>query len=73
MKEVIRLHGIPESIISDRDKVFLSQISQELFHLQGTTLKHITAYHPQTNSQTEAVNRCVETYLGYFVHDTPMK
>lgn len=48
IKEVVRLHGFPITIVSDRDKVFMS-----LFKLQGTQLLGSTAYHPQTDGQTD--------------------
>lgn len=45
VKEVVRLHGIPVSIISDRDPIFVSNFWRELFKLQGTQLRMSTAYH----------------------------
>ena len=56
---------------SHRDKVFTSNIWQELFKLLGTELKMSSAYHPQTDSQTERVNQCLETYLRCFVQACP--
>jgi hypothetical protein len=71
MSTVYKLHGMPTVIISDRDKIFNSQLWQELFNRAGVTLKMSSAYHPQTDGQTERANQCLETFLRCFVHACP--
>ncbi len=50
LNTVYKLHGMPKGIISDRDKVFTSQVWQDLFKLSGVELHMRTTYHPQTDS-----------------------
>lgn len=71
MDNVVKLHGLPKTIVSDRDTVFVSQFRTELFHLYRVNLLFTTTYHPQIDGQTERVNQCLEMFLRCSVHDSP--
>jgi len=71
MQEIYKLHGLPLGIISDRDRIFTSQVWQKLFHMCHTELNMSSSYNPQTDGHTERVNQCLETYLRCSVHSCP--
>ncbi|GJP62491.1 hypothetical protein CLOP_g19546 [Closterium sp. NIES-67] len=63
VRYIISQHGIPTTLISDRDPKFTSKFWKELMSLLGTKLAMSSAYHPQTNRQTERLNQIVEQLL----------
>ena len=66
-KNVVRLHGLPVSIVSDRDARFCSQFWTQLFSRLGTRLDMSTAYHQQTDGQAKRTIQTLEQYLRIFV------
>ena len=71
LDNVYKLHDLPNTIVSDRDKVFLSNFWQSLFKVLKVKLHMSTAYHPQTDGQSEVVNRCLECYLRCMSGEKP--
>jgi transposase InsO family protein len=71
MDNVFRLHGLPLQIISDRDPRFTSVFWQEVTKALGRECGFSTAFHPQTDGQTERMNRTMEEMLRHFI--TPMR
>ena len=69
VNRIVRLHGVPKIIISDRGTQFTSQFWVSLQHALGTQLRFSTAYHPQTDGQTERVNQILEDMLRACVID----
>jgi transposase InsO family protein len=68
---IVKLQGVPESIVSDRDPVFTSTLWKELFWLMGTKLCTSSAFHPQSDGQSKISNNIITAYLRCLVSDRP--
>jgi len=62
------LHGLPESVISDRGPQFVAEMTKELNKMLGIETKLSMAYHPKTDGQTERTNQELEQYLRMYVN-----
>jgi transposase InsO family protein len=63
MDQIVRLHGVPKTIISDRGAQFITQFWEQLQNALGTKLIRNSTYHPQTDGQTERINQILEDML----------
>ncbi|KAJ9517707.1 hypothetical protein QJQ45_004020 [Haematococcus lacustris] len=68
-REVVRLHGLPASVVSDRGPIFNSQYWRHVCELCHTQLCMSSAYHPETDGQTERANRIIEEMLRHYVDE----
>jgi hypothetical protein len=73
MDNIIKLHGPPTVITSDRDMIFTSKLWQEIFSAMKISLHFTIAYHPESDGQTERVNQCLEQYLRCMTFSAPKK
>jgi hypothetical protein len=69
--DIIRLHGVPRSIVSDRDPVFTSSFWSEIMRLMGTKMHLSSMFYPQSDGQTAAANRVIVMYLLCITGDRP--
>jgi transposase InsO family protein len=67
-REIWKYHGLPADIVSDRDSRFTSAVWKEFLQLSGIRSRMSTAFHPQTDGQTERLNQTIEAYLRSFVN-----
>ena len=69
VREIVRLHGVPESIISDRGSVFTSRFWKSFQRAMGSDCNYSSPFHPQTDGQTERVNQVLEDMLRACIID----
>jgi hypothetical protein len=73
LDNIVKLHGMPAVIVSDRDRIFTSKLWQEIFAALKVDLHFSSAYHPELDGQTERVNQCLEQYLRSMAFQEPKK
>jgi len=71
IQEIVSMHGLPQSIVSNRDKVFTSKFWDQICSRQGIKLARNLAYHSQSDGQAEVLNRCLEMYLRCYTQSNP--
>jgi transposase InsO family protein len=63
LENVWKYHGFPEDVVSDRDTTFTGSFFTDMYDYLGIMRSMSTAYHPQTDGQTEPINQVIESYL----------
>jgi len=63
LEKVWKYHGLPEDVVSDRDTTFTKSSFTDLYNYLGIKRSMSTAYHPQTDGQTEQIDQVIESYL----------
>ena len=66
LQHVVRVHGLPETLVSDRDPVFTSHFWRRLLELCGIWANRSSAFHPQTDGETERMNSALKQYLRIY-------
>ena len=69
LHNVWKLHGLLSIVVSDRGGQFVAQFTRELYQLLGIKVATSTAYHPQTDGQTECLNQQLEQYICLFINE----
>ena len=69
LHNVWKLHGLPSIVVSNHGGQFITQSTRELYRLLGIKIAASTAYHPQTDGQTECLNQELEQYIHLFVNE----
>jgi len=69
LHHVWKLHGLPKHVVSDRGPQFVASFTKELYRLLGIWLSSSTAWYPQTDGQTEHVNKKLDQFLRLFVNE----
>ena len=70
LDRLVRDHGVPITIITDRDKLFMSNYWKTISAAMGMKPKISTAYHPQMDGQMEQANQVLKTYLQHYINHT---
>ena len=68
INNIVRLHGFPDKIVSDRGPQFISNFWRSLFEIAGVKISLTSAFNPQSNGQTERTNQTLENYLRCFLN-----